>query len=66
MCIERDRAADVRSQRTMNLSVLVVCTELWASCEPLRRHVQNILRPYIPRDEWQFEFPPNRHLIPAF
>jgi hypothetical protein len=46
--------------------VSIVGTRLWVLCEPLRRHVLNILRPYIPRDEWRFEFPPNRHLIPSF
>jgi len=66
MCIERNGVAGVRGHRTMNLSVSVVGTGLWASYEPLRRHVLNILHPYIPRDEWRFEFPPNRHLIPAF
>jgi hypothetical protein len=66
MCTERNVAAGVCGHRTMNLSVPVVGIGLWASCEPLKCHMLNILRPYIPRDEWQFEFPPNRHLIPAF
>jgi len=66
MCIEWDRVAGVRGHRTMNLSVPVVGTRLWVSCKPLKCHVLNILRSYIPQDEWRFEFLPNRHLIPAF
>jgi hypothetical protein len=66
MCTEQDGAAGVRGHQTMNLPVPVVGTGLWASCEPLRRHVLNKLRTYIPRDEWQSKFSPNRHLIPAF
>jgi predicted metal-dependent hydrolase len=66
MCTERDGVAGVRGHRTMNLSVLIVSTGLWVSCEPLKHHVLNILHSYIPQDEWRFEFLPNRHLIPAF
>jgi hypothetical protein len=39
---------------------------LWASCEPLRRHVLKIVRPYIFRDVYRFEIPPNRNIVPAF
>ena len=66
MCIEWNRVAGVCGHRTMNLPVSVIGTGLWALCEPLRCHVLNILRPYIPWDEWRFELPSNRHLIPAF
>jgi len=48
MCIKRNEVASVRGHRTINLSVPVVGIGLWASCEPLRRHMLNILRPYIP------------------
>jgi hypothetical protein len=65
MCSKWNGVAGVRGHRTMNLPVSVVGTGLWASCEPLRRHVLNILWPYIPQDVWQFEIPPNRHVIPA-
>jgi hypothetical protein len=50
----------VRGHRTMNLSVPVVGVGLWVLWEPLWGHVLNICRPYFPRDEWRFEFPPNR------
>ena len=66
MCIERNGVAGVRGHRTMNLPVKVIGAGLWALWELLRRHVLNICRPYISRDEWRFEFPPNRHLIPSF
>jgi hypothetical protein len=66
MCTKRNGAAGVRGHQIMNLSVPVVGTGLWASCEPLKRHVLNILHPYIPQNEWQFEFSPNRHLILTF
>jgi len=66
MCTKWNGAASVYGHQTMNLPVPVVGTKLWASCKPLRRHVLNILRPYIPWDEWRFELPPNHHLIPAF
>jgi hypothetical protein len=61
MCAEWDGSASVRGHRTMNLSVPVVGVGLWVPWEPLWGHVLNICRPYFPRDEWRFEFPPNRH-----
>jgi hypothetical protein len=66
MCTEQDGGTGVRGHRTINLPVLVVGTVLWALWESLKHHMLNICRPYIPRDESRFEFPPNRHLIPSF
>jgi len=66
MCAEWDGSASVCGHRTMNLPIPVVGAELWAPWEPLLGHVLNICCPYFPRDEWRFEFPPNRHLIPSF
>jgi len=65
MYTEQNGADGVHGHRIMNLPVLVVGTGLWASCEPLRPHMLNILRPYIPRDVWRFEIPLNRHVIPT-
>jgi len=60
-----DRAASMRGDRTMNLSISAVGTELWASRELLRRHVLDILRPYILWDVKRPEIPPNHHVILA-
>jgi len=65
MCSKRNGAAGVRCHRFMNWPIPVASTGLWASCEPLRRHVLKIVRPYIFRDVYRFEIPPNRHVIPA-
>jgi hypothetical protein len=62
---ERNGATGVSGHQTMNLPVPVVGSGLLTSCEPLRRHVLNILRPYILQDVWRLEIPPNRHVIPA-
>jgi len=66
MCVERDGAAGVHGHRTMIFPVPIVGAGLWAPWEPLWGHVLNICCPYISRDEWRFEFSPNRHLIPSF
>jgi len=65
MCSKGNGAASVRCHRAMNWSIPVASTELWASCEPLRRHVLKIVRPYIFRDVYQFEIPLNRNIVPA-
>jgi len=65
MCSKQNGAASVRCHRAMNWPIPVASTGLWASCEPLRRHVLKIVRPYIFRDVYQFEIPPNRNIIPA-
>jgi hypothetical protein len=66
MCNKRNRAASVRCHPTMNWPIPVASTGLWASCEPLRCHVLKIVRPYIFRDVYRFEIPPNRNIVPAF
>jgi len=65
MCSKQNGAASVRCHPAMNWSILVASTGLWASCEPLRRHVLKIVRPYIFRDVYRFEIPPNRNIVPA-
>jgi hypothetical protein len=65
MCRKRNGAASVRCHRAMNWPIPVTSTRLWASCEPLRRHVLKIVRPYIFRDVYRFEIPPNRNIVPA-
>jgi hypothetical protein len=65
MCSKQNGAASVRCHRAMNWPILVARTGLWASCEPLRRHVLNIVRPYIFRDVYRFEIPLNRNIVPA-
>jgi hypothetical protein len=65
MCSKRNEAASVRCHPAMNWPIPVASTGLWASCEPLRGHVLKIVRPYIFRDVYQFEIPPNRNIIPA-
>jgi hypothetical protein len=65
MCSKRNGAASVRCHPAMNWPISVASTGLWASCEPLRRHVLKIVRPYIFRDVYQFEIPPNRNIVPA-
>ena len=47
MCSKRNGAASVRCHPAMNWPIPVARTGLWASCEPLRRHVLKIVRPYI-------------------
>jgi hypothetical protein len=42
MCSKRNGAAGVRCHRAMNWPIPVASTRLWASCEPLRRHVLKI------------------------
>jgi len=65
MCSKRNGAASVRCHRVMNWQIPVASTGLWASSEPLRRHVLKIVRPYIFRDVYRFEIPPNRNIVPA-
>jgi len=65
MCSKRNGAADVRCHRAMNWPIPVAITGLWALCEPLRHNVLKIARPYIFRDVYRFEIPPNRHVVPA-
>jgi len=65
MCSKRNGAASVRCHPAMNWPISVASTGLWASCEPLRRHVLKIVRPYIFRDVYRFEIPPNRNIVPA-
>ena len=65
MCSKRNGAASVSCHPAMNWPILVASTGLWASCEPLRRHVLKIVRPYIFRDVYRFEIPPNRNIVPA-
>jgi len=65
MYSEQNRAADMRGHRTMNLPIPIVGTRLWASCEPLKYHMLDILRPYILQDVWRLEIPLNHHVIPA-
>jgi len=65
MCNKRNGAVGVHCHRAMNWPIPVASTELWASCEPLRRHVLKIGRPYIRWDVYRFEIPPNRHVIPT-
>jgi hypothetical protein len=50
MCTKRNEATGVRCHRTMNLQVSIASTGLWALCESLRRHMLNILWPYISPD----------------
>jgi len=65
MWSKRNWAASVRCHPAMNWSIPVASTGLWASCEPLRRHVHKIVQPYIFRDVYQFEIPPNRNIVSA-
>jgi hypothetical protein len=65
MCSKRNGAASVRCHRAMNWLIPVASTGLWASCEPLKRHVLKIVRPYIFRDVYRFEIPPNRNIVPT-
>ena len=65
MCSKQNGAASVRCHRAMNWPIPVANTGLWVSCEPLRRHVLKIVRPYIFRDVYRFEIPPNRNIVPA-
>jgi hypothetical protein len=65
MCSKRNGVAGVRCHRTINWPIPVANTVLWAPCEPLRRHELKIVRPYICRDVYWFEIPPNRHVVPA-
>ena len=65
MCSKRNGAASVRCHRAMNWPIPVASTGLWVSCEPFRRHVLKIVRPYIFRDVYRFEIPPNCNIIPA-
>ena len=65
MCSKRNGAAGVRCHRAMNWPIPVANTELWATYEPLRRHVLKIVRPYIFQDVYQFEIPPDRNIVPA-
>jgi len=65
MSSKRNGAANVRCHPAMNWPIPVASTGLWTSCEPLRRHVLKIVRPYIFHDVYQFEILPNRHVVPA-
>jgi hypothetical protein len=65
MCNKQNGATSVRCHRAMNWLIPVASTGLWALCEPLRRHVLKIVRPYIFRDVYWFEIPPNRNIVPA-
>ena len=64
MCSKQNRAASVRCHRAMNWPIPVANTELWATYEPLRRHVLKIVRPYIFQDVYQFEIPTVRNIVP--
>jgi hypothetical protein len=65
MCSERNGATIMRGHQTMNFPVLIVGIRLRVSCEPLRRHMLDILHPYILQDVWPSKIPPNHHVIPA-
>ena len=65
MCSKRNGATSVRCHRAMNWPIPVASTGLWASCEPLIRHVLKIVRPCIFRDVYRFEIPPNCNIVPA-
>ena len=65
MCNKRNGAASMRCHRAMNWPIPVVSTGLWASCEPLKRHVLKIVQLYIFQDVYRFEIPSNRHVIPS-
>jgi hypothetical protein len=65
MCSKRNGAASVSCHRVMNWPVPIANTRLRALCEPLRRDVLKILQPYICRDVYRFEIPPNRHVVQA-
>jgi hypothetical protein len=65
MWSKRNGAASVRCHPAMNWPISVASTGLWASCEPLRRHMLKIVWPYIFRDVYRFEIPPNRNIVPA-
>jgi len=65
MWSKQNGAANVRCHPAMNWLILVASTGLWASCEPLRRHVLKIVRSYIFRDVYRFEIPPNRNIVSA-
>jgi hypothetical protein len=65
MCSKRNRAAGVHCHQAMNWPIPVASIGLLASCEPLRRHVLKIAWPYIFRDVYRFEIPPNHHVILA-
>jgi hypothetical protein len=65
MWSKRNGAANVRCHPAMNWPIPVASTGLWVSCEPLRRHVLNIVRPYIFQDVYRFEIPPNHNIVPA-
>jgi len=65
MWSKQNVATNVRYHRAMNWPIPVANTGLWASCKPLRRHVLKIVWPYIFRDIYRFEVPPNRNIVPA-
>jgi hypothetical protein len=65
MYTERNGAAGVRGNRTVNFPISILDIGLWASHEPFKRHVLNILHPYILRDVWRPQISPNRHIILA-
>jgi hypothetical protein len=65
MCSKQNDAVSERCYRAMNWSIPVASTRLWASCEPLKRHVLKIVLPYIFRDVYWFEIPSNRNIVSA-
>jgi hypothetical protein len=65
MCSKRNGAASVHCHRAMNWPIPVASSGLWALGELLRRHVLKIVRPYIFRDIYKLEIPPNCNIIPA-
>ena len=65
ICSKQNGAAGVRCHRAMNWPIPVARTGLWVSGEPLRHHVLKIVWPYIFRDVYRFEIPPNRNIVPT-
>ena len=43
---ERNEVDGVRGNGTVNMSVLVICTELWSLGETRGRHMLNVFRQY--------------------
>jgi hypothetical protein len=58
--------ADMDGNWNMNLSIIVLCTELRPSYERLRYHMLDISFSYSLLDEWRSEIPPHSHVFLAW